>query len=246
MITFKSLAANALSAIVLLFGFSGCDKLPADPDVSYEGNLVHYFPFSGNSTDEVSGQTYDAHGGTYLSDRKGVEASAIFFNGFSTWMDLGANLGAKEGTLSFWIFPCLCKEHNPLFVKKSVETDPEYGKQYVGYSEAGEIETSCEGKWDVKTGVVIQANRWYHLAFRWEDAAGTIDIFVNGKKVQTVEYDAAPDAGGGSEPTYVGKILNKSKDGGSIKTVYYKGKLDEVRLYNKALPYSEIKALYTE
>ncbi|HYH56537.1 MAG TPA: LamG-like jellyroll fold domain-containing protein, partial [Anseongella sp.] len=209
--------------------------------------LIHYFPFSGNSSDEVTGQAYDSHGATYLSDRKGAEASAIFFNGINGWMELGADLQIPEGTLALWIFPCLCKEYNPLFVKKSVETDGQFGQYYVGYSEAGRIETSCNGKWNLETGVAIEANKWFHLAFRWNDATGVIDVFVNGKKVLSEQYSTDPSKfPGGAGETFLGKILNKSASGEEVETVYYKGKLDEIRLYDKALPYDAIKELYTE
>ncbi|QEC53371.1 concanavalin A-like lectin/glucanase superfamily protein [Anseongella ginsenosidimutans] len=247
MISLKKRAMKALAAAALMVLAAGCDKKLEDDKPDFSSNLIHYFPFSGNGVDDVSGQEFDMHGITYLSDRKGTENSSAFFNGFSGWMDISVGLKEKAGTLSFWIYPCLCKENNPLFVKKSVESDPYFGKYYVGYSEEGRIEAMCNGKWNVETDIVIQANQWYNVVLRWDDASGIVDIFVNGKKKLSKEYtvdaSALPDD---ATPAYLGKILHKPEEGGAVETVYYKGKLDDVRLYNIWLPYEEIEALYTE
>lgn len=235
----------------VLLGFvvfsAGCDKKLSSDKPDFSNNLISHFPFSGNGVEAVSGKAYELKGVTFLSDRKGKEASSAFFNGFSSWMDVKIPMQAQEGTLSFWIFPCLCKEYNPLFVKKAVENDPFFGEYYVGYSEAGKIEAVCQGKWNVETDVVIEANKWYHITVRWNDASGLIDIFVNGKKKLSKNYTVDPSKlPAEPTPTFLGKILNKSDEGGPIQTVYYKGKLDDVRLYNIALPYEEIEALYKE
>ena len=225
----------------------GCDKDLTKDEPDFSSNLVHYFPFSGSANDDVTGEEFGLYNVGFLTDRKAKVESSAFFNGINGWMDINANLKDKEGTLSFWIFPCLCKEYNPLFVKKAPENDPFFGQYYVGYSEAGKIETSCRGKWNVETGVEVTANKWHHLVIRWDDSSGLVDIFVNGKKVLSAEYSVDPSAlPDDTTPGFLGKTVNKSEESGDIKTVYYKGKLDEIRMYNKWLPYSEIKALYNE
>lgn len=240
----RTLRAAAIVGVVLLS--AGCDKRLEDDKPNFDGNLIHYFPFSGNGVDEVTGQNFDVHGATYLTDRKEQPENSIFFNGVNSWLEINAGLEAEEGTAAFWIFPCLCKENNPLFVKQLAGSDSFFGQYYIGYNEEGQIETSCQGKWNVETDVVIQANKWFHVAVRWSDASGVVDVFVNAKKVLTEKYTVDPSQlPDDAAVSYLGRILHDANSGNG-KSVYYKGKLDELRLYNKWLPYDAIKDLYQE
>lgn len=246
MISLRTHALKAMAAATVILLAAGCDKDLNDDKPDFSSNLVHYFPFSGNSVDEVTKQEYDMHGVTFLSDRNDTEASSAFFNGFSGWMDISAGLKEPEGTVSFWIFPCLCKENNPIYVKKSLETDPLYGQYYIGFSEAGEMQTSCRGKWDTKSEPLIQPNRWYHIVIRWDDASGVVDIFVNGKKKHSAQYTVDPsNLPDDIAPTYMGK-LDEKVEGKPSTVEFYKGKFDDARYYNKWLPWEAIDDLYTE
>lgn len=240
-----ALKAAAIVGVVLLS--AGCDKKLEDDKPNFDNNLIHYFPFSGNGVDEVTGQEFDLHGVTFMADLKGKKASSAHFDGYNDWMELTAGLKEKEGTISFWIYPCMCKENNPIFVKKAPESDSFFGEYYVGFNEEGKVEAVCRGKWNVETGIVIEANKWRHVVVRWDDDSGVVDIFVNGKKILSQEYSVDPSAlPDDATPAYLGKILHQPEAGGDIETIYYKGRLDEARLYNVWLPYDAVKRLYLD
>lgn len=236
-----SLSLIALAMILTVYGCAKGEGPGSEPEPDFEKNLVFNFPFSGNTLDEISQQEYNAQGAVFLTDRKGKEASAIFFND-KHWIDLDAKLNDPEGTLALWINPCLCKLYNPLFSRKSVEEDSLFGKYYFGFDEEGRILTSCQGKWDVMTDIVIEPNKWCHLVVRWNDLDGLIEIFVNGKKKLSEKYTVNPsEVPNGGGDAYLGKILNKATPADS--TVFYKGKLDEIRRYNIWVNEDEIKRL---
>lgn len=102
------------------------------------------------------------------------------------------------------------------------------------------------------------SNRWAHLAFTYDATSSKFNVYVDGvKKVMpdnvTNRYNNDPAAGGG--PLGPAKFANADKFiiggyqshmGGTpdawMKT--FKGGLDELRIYNKALADADIKALF--
>jgi hypothetical protein len=76
----------------------------------------------------------------------------------------------------------------------------------------------------------LTVNAWTHLAFTYDGA--TFRIFVNGVQVAT-----RAQAGAISASAQVLRI-----GGNSVWGEYFQGRIDEVRIYNRALTQAEIQA----
>ena len=83
----------------------------------------------------------------------------------------------------------------------------------------------------VDTGYVAPLNQWTHIAVTYD--SGTIKTYANGSLVHTF-------SGSGS----IGDVLTGQNDfrigGRQVISQHFQGRIDEVRVYNRALSASEI------
>jgi hypothetical protein len=78
-------------------------------------------------------------------------------------------------------------------------------------------------------------NTWIAYTITYDDISKTGKIYRNGQLIKTFNYGPATIVRGSAKPLYI------SGGGGGG---FFKGVIDEVRLYNRALSDAEIKALY--
>jgi Concanavalin A-like lectin/glucanases superfamily len=87
---------------------------------------------------------------------------------------------------------------------------------------------------DIQTGAgVFTAGKWHHVAYRYNLANGARVIYLDGALAAS---EMGATAFNGST---VGRIGESGDDGG-----FWWGKIDEVRIYNRALSATEVKQLY--
>lgn len=89
--------------------------------------------------------------------------------------------------------------------------------------------------------LAISAKKWSHLVATWINPTigdGQMKLYIDGKK-QTTEFTCDGGTYGriSSGPLSIGRNFNSSQ-------VWYKGFMDEVNIYNKALSVSEVKQNY--
>lgn len=83
-------------------------------------------------------------------------------------------------------------------------------------------------------GVSPSANRWYHVVQVFE--TNSVKTYINGELKNTSNYTLAKQ----TDLTFkIGRSSN-----GSYFSGYFNGKIDEVRIYNRALSPAEVRALY--
>ena len=87
---------------------------------------------------------------------------------------------------------------------------------------------------EVQGDIVLQANTWYYVAVTYDGAA--LNFYIDGTLRGTTAKAGGviPDGG---RPIWVG--------GNDIWGEYFTGKIDEFRIYNRALSQAEIQALMT-
>ncbi|MFZ4398529.1 MAG: LamG-like jellyroll fold domain-containing protein [Bacteroidales bacterium] len=205
--------------------------------------LVAYYPFNGNVNDESgNGNNGVLHGATPASDRFGNTNSAYSFDGISNYIDIASNASIdinENITISAWIY---ITDYN--YSRDIV------GKTYTPYSsvEPYSLYVNTSGNLVIFTNnsiglgsfrisnSMVPLNQWVYVA-------GTISnnnyrLFINGV-----------DAGMSSES------INHNFDGtnsyslkiGKFRTNnYFKGKIDDIRLYNRSLSQTLIDSLYHE
>ncbi len=100
-------------------------------------------------------------------------------------------------------------------------------------------------------------DKWVHIVALYRKSTSTIELFANGNfVVKSIRY-AGPEPAGGTQPLLgpikLGSDMSKLHFGAWPQQIagtpeswmtYYKGLVDEFRIYNKALSEQEIKDLY--
>ncbi len=210
------------------------------------GGLLVYFPFTYNTLDR-SGNNFDGinDGAILTTDRKGQSSTAYDFDGddMISISETDDFPFLSEFTISVWIYP---KEQNTtniggvILAKESPQRDiifslsslqPSY--QYQTFSE-GNTNHFLDTE-------VITLDNWYHLVFtRNQDKEES--FYVNGnllsEKTQSTSISwLGQNMGVGGFPLY-----HQYDD----FSYHFKGKIDELRIYNRVISNIEIDSLYQD
>lgn len=101
-------------------------------------------------------------------------------------------------------------------------------------------------------------DKWFHLVSLYRKSTSTIELYANGKLVLTgIRYSGPVPPAGGAQPLLgpitFGSDMTKIHFGAWPQQIagtpeswmtYFKGIVDEFRVYNKALTAAEVKSLY--
>ena len=188
---------------------------------------------------------FDENGGTTVADASGNNnngtasnttwttgryGSALSFNGTDSWVTVNDSnsLDLADGmTLEAWVYPTDCCRYLTILMK---EYDAIYylyadgasaGSPLVGVNIGGYQETY--GPSDLPT------NTWSHVAGTWDGS--TLQVYVNGTLVASRAVSEMLT--NTTNPLRIG--------GNSMWGEYLAGRIDEVRIYNRALSQSEIQ-----
>jgi hypothetical protein len=205
------------------------------------GNLVGYWPFNGNANDESNGGKNGTISGAVLTtDRFGVANKAYDFNGTNAFISVpGAFPITNDFTISFWT-----QSQNTL-AEGTVLGD---GSNDIGGNDfnlslnANNVNVRAD-----KSGTNLWENfnisnekitgNWSHVI--WKMTPTSSSIYVNGKLIGTTNVRGS-NLGFHDARSYFGVrgvwtgYLDK----------YFKGKLDDIAMYNRSLTDAEIQQLY--
>ncbi len=219
------------------------------PGSTLQSGLVGLWSFNG--PDLTTTTAYDRSGsgnnGTLVGGPVptiGRLGQALSFNGTSQYINAGNNASlypSSKVTLSAWVYPFNSAQNAAIAGPwdSGAATDNAY-LIYLGQDAASNkfgfyIEQSNGTRVNVLPTTTFNANRWYHVV-------GVADGSVLRMYINGVDTGATTPYNGTLNTTttnfYIGK-LNAS--GGNY---FFKGKIDDVRIYNRALSASEVKQLY--
>lgn len=198
-------------------------------------NLVHYWPFNGNLKDAVAEGAIDATNiyseATLTEDRHGNANSAYSFDGDDV-MSIGSagNFGASSFTANMWI--CTTTTGSCTLIRTE-EASGGIG-WFIRFDSSNiEIWASSNNK---VVSMSINDGSWHMITFV-QDADNKVgQLYVDGVIKGSYSMSTVPSVTNG----------NTHVLGSGMTTPYYTyvGKMDEVRLYNKALTAEEVAALY--
>ncbi len=192
------------------------------------GTSVMDFSGNGNSGSKAGNPTATSScwaGGCYL------------FNGAGDYIDIGNNtiLGSSAFTLSAWINPTAINKYSAaLMIGNSAAGQ----SAYIGTIATAQVGTSNSiggGFYGINYGSgVTSANKWVHVAMTFSGGAdGSANIYIDGENKLTAT--STPNLG--SATRRIGRI--------GTDTIYdFPGKIDDVRIYNRALAPAEINTIY--
>ena len=200
--------------------------------------LVAYYPFSGSPIDETgNGHDGVASGGINLTtDRFNNVNSAYEFDGINDFINTSSIFDFSSRSLSLWI--------NPYDISGSVSTvkvaisqdddELDYGILRVDFEDyymnlwAG----GSSGKY---TTPDVSINSWVHLVLI-RDEERTI-YYVNNVLVYTSTSDGIGSTWGPNPEFIIGS-------GRHTTDQFFKGKIDDIRIFNRVINESEIQTLY--
>jgi serine/threonine-protein kinase len=195
--------------------------------------LVAYYPFNGNANDE-SGNGYDGEvkGSELTADRHGKKASAYEFDENNDSIDLGNrpefNFGKGDFSLSCWVQQT--EANNQHFIGKWNRHVAGYWLgDHQHYTHAGLLDSSGGRPLEAEGGKSLADGGWHQVSAVFDRDANLV-VFVDGVPVETRGISEKP-----------GSIDNEES---LMIAGNFRGSIDDVRIYNRALSTDEITALY--
>lgn len=197
----------------------------------FKNNLVQYWPFDGDANNAIpGGVNASVEGATLTTDRFGNENSAYYFDG-NDRMNAGsaANFGTNSFTANVWV-----NSTQTSGIGNILRTHGGNGHGWLFRFKYGKIEI-WEGDYNA-VGVVSETSyadgNWHMMTYVRDVENKVGQLYVDGSYV--CNYNM-------SSPNNYNNTLWFGTYGAGE---YYKGKMDDVRLYNRALTAEEIAALY--
>jgi beta-lactamase regulating signal transducer with metallopeptidase domain len=206
---------------------SSASKLPS---------LVGYWSFDGNADDiSVNKNNGTVHGATLT---EGIEGQAYSFNGKDDYIEMqydsSYNFGTGDFAVETWIYP---KAHD----HKSIVSRWELGRWAWDFRlgwDYGEKDKlyfffRSDTEHGIKISDTVSLNRWHHVVATKRN--GILYGYLDG-----VEYNAGVQNGIAGD-TEANLIIGMFKGYGNG---YFNGKIDEVKIYNRALTSEEVNLNY--
>jgi hypothetical protein len=118
--------------------------------------------------------------------------------------------------------------NNDGFLRTQMQTEGS-----VGFSEA-----------DSAAPVIRFEGQWQHIAVTADTATGQVALYLNGKLIPIVTVGSIGGQFANVSHLFIGQRQGLDTPEGAQGALHYKGLIDEVELYNRALSSSEIQAIY--
>ncbi len=208
-------------------------------DDSLLDGILAFYRFNGNAINEIgSASNGEMHGCVSAADRYGTASSCLFFDGVDDYVSVSPTINPDFITVMCWFFiddtsfdsHYSILRHRPagyhLFVDNQDGTSSlgantffQDGSSYMYRPYSGDF-----------------SNQWVNLAYTYDGI--TSSVYVNGTLVdQTIDHeDYSPiryDPGGFA----IGR-------GGNVPLFNFRGRIDDVLIYDRALSASQILTLY--
>lgn len=207
--------------------------------------LIAHYPFNGNANDESGGgQNGIVNGATLSTDRFGNANKAYSFDGLNDNIVVGdhASLKTSDFTYSFWMRPTdygICSIDYPNIATMVMAKYGWYQGFIIYNNPAGNYNirphspTSTTIDNSLLSGGSVPLNQWTHMTYT--KTGQMVKIYVNGVVSSTAIFTGA--YGTSSDNLYIGS-------GPWQLDEFFKGKLDDIHLYNRGLSDTEVQNLF--
>lgn len=206
-------------------------------------SLIAWYPFNGDDQDHsLYGNNVDFNSATATAGRDGTPNSAYYFDGSSSYMTVpnSTSLNPKKITIATLFKPTgvyLGTGNTSRILMKGTD-DQSNGVYFLGYYSNGVAYGTYGNNQFESNGVgspegSLRPNRWYKLVYTYDGAVGK--LYINGILVNESDKKASftPNS----------DLLRIGTTGRSDYPYWFKGIIDEIRIYNQAYSPSELSAL---
>lgn len=227
---------NALSIMAAVLGLAAVGRTQ-----SLTTGLVAYYPFNGNANDESgNGNSGVVVGAVPTFDRFGHAQGAYAFDGTNSHVRLGARPAFTfdgDFTLSLWFQMTNRSPKESCLFAKSEDFTP--GSYFLGFNatqdaQAGVVFSTLPGNF-ISGNFRIPLQQWLQMTLVYR-RAHSLRLYVNGAIVgHAYGVTNAPTDLANNVPAYIGRCANAG---------YFRGSIDDVRVYRRALSQHEVVALH--
>jgi PKD repeat protein len=202
--------------------------------INISNGLAARYDFNGNAKDSsANGNNGTIYGAALTTDRFGNSNKAYSFNGVSNYiqvpdhnsLDITTNL-----TISAWIYPTAINGDRKIVTKfpaDAYQLTIIDGKLSLLYKN-GSVWKEC------KSNNTLAVNEWYMVTGVYDYNKSVMNIYVN------AHLDNSTYASGSIPATTAPVVIGNNYGGAQ----YFQGKIDDVRIYNRALSICDIDSLY--
>lgn len=234
----KSLCLLAIGLIVFN---TGCKKEenPVTTTVEEQPKVLLHLPFNGNANDESGNNNHASTvNATLTTDKNGNSNSAMNFDGVNDYLSIPSSNSLNSTTNSMsvcaWIFINEWYElyWSPIIAKSNNSGYGMYGFQLLNFNSRKQFEVQLKGNF-INADYTFNKQQWYFVSFTWD--GNICKYFINGSKIFERTWNGTLNAN--SSPLLIGKDTPEI-------TEYLNGKLDEIRIYDKAISENQVDSLY--
>jgi hypothetical protein len=205
-------------------------------------DLLGYWKFdelTGTAALDASGNNYlgGVFGATWVSGR---DEFALDFDGIADYVLIPTEpaLNNLEAiTMMAWIYP---RVDSHWHIIDKGDGDKRLYSEGLNRTVDGRIRYSGTHAFSRSVNDTVQLNDWQHVAMVWSRATNATTLYHNGREVSYSIHDIGTD-GPLDDTTHAFTIGARGALG---EGTFFKGLIDEVRLYNRALTAGEIYDLY--
>ena len=197
-------------------------------DSTYSSNIALY-QLDGNDDDTTENYNGTSDTNVTYSSTGAYIGQAANFNGSNAYIDLGTSIASSTRGVSMWVYADDFTERWAF-----QQGDGQGVENYIRFYNTDDIQVRWGNVTQTFSG--YSANTWYHI-FAQKDENDNANVWINGVEMGSTGTPSAIAV----NKTHLGVRYN----GGSLQ-YYFKGKIDQVRIFNKALNAQDIATLYAE
>jgi uncharacterized protein (TIGR02145 family) len=212
-----------------------------------EEDLVAWYPFTGNANDS-SGKDHHGtvHGSTLTTDRFGKENQAYYFDG-SSYIDVPDHPDfdfdpSTSFSIACWIKLANRESEYVTVVQKGIQNATQYRISIGSGSDPGVIfaisKENSEAALYRPVPLTINDDAWHFVVALINREEKSMKLYQDGDLSTEFTVDAAGDFDLSSEATF--------KMGTGDYIYFFRGYMDDVRVYRRAINATEVKELYHE
>lgn len=204
-------------------------------------NKQSEYLLNGNANNSGTGTNGTSTNTTATNNRKNLANSAIQFNGTNSYISLNETPPTNSFSVSLWF-----NKTNTSLAKQTIlsqvnqQTDPNRNIEVYLIADTLVVDLPLStSRFKLTTDSTININTWYHLVYTYDGKF--LKFYLNGKAIKFAVYMNYYE-NTNSNLTLACSLAN----GSGTKTSFLNGKIDDVRLYSRAIKETEVDKLFIE
>ena len=208
---------------------------------SIHDSLVAFYPFNGNANDASSkGNNGTVNGAILTTDRFGNSNSAYEFDGSNDYIEIPTSSSLDlnyKFSVSVWFYQTDAATAGYRLIDKNTAGFPDgYGIDTRGDATGKTVRMYFKNQ-DPDANSLHSLNSWNHIVITYDSLE--IKFYLNGQLENTVNI-VGTDAPANNLPLLIGCGQN-----GTNRQNFFEGKIDDLRIYSRALSSAEVTMLFS-